>query len=1379
MTPLKDAASAKSYYEKDNYYAKDSQEAEKLSHWWGKGAQKLGLKGYVKVEVFEKLLEGKLPSGQQLGRIAEKNKVHRPGYDLTFSAPKSVSLLAEIGNDHRIYLAHDKAVEEAMSYIEKNAVETRSFRNGEIVFEKVNNIAVAMFRHDTSREQDPSTHTHCVVLNMIERQDGKWRSISSEALFDHKMVTGLIYRSQLAVELQKLGYDIEQTHDDGRFEIKGVSKEVIQHFSQRRQQIEERLEKEGWEGGKASAKVTLATRKRKVEVNRENLKETWQQRCTEIKFDHQHLIESAKIKSKQDNFKLKNPFLIAQDAIQYAAAHLGEREAVFPDRDLIREALTHALGKTTQEHIQKAIQNSREKGNLIAVNQDHWTTPEALKLEEDNIRLMKEGQEKCLPMSTPENVQKFIMSKEQEIGRSYTQGQRDAIRLILTNPDKVVGIQGSAGTGKTTLLKAIQEFIPQTNFELVGLAPTKNATLELQNKTNIPCMTLQKYLIDVAKGKKDFKQEKHLLIILDEASMVSSRQANQLLNVLSNPNVRLVMIGDIKQLAAIESGKPFYQLIKASMKIARMEEIVRQKSNILKDAIYDAIKGNISKAFQNIDVTEVQMKPKRLQNVVDEYLSYSKEGRERTLVLVPANEDRKVVNQGIREGLKREGILHGNEINTHILVSRNFSRTYRLRVTNYANGNIVRFNKNYSSLNVKAGEYWKILQIDREKNEMKLENLKNNKKIIWNPDQVGGKRDGAIEVYQQEERSLKAGDKIRWLRNLNDDIVNAQTAEIIRVQEQKAEVRLHNQKIVVLDFKQLENRHWDYAFAYTLHAKQGGENNRVIAHMESFRKKLSTQQAFYVAISRAEFGVRLIVDDRKECIKTIEKYTGEKLSALESLNKVSTTEKLQSEKISLKNETSFEQQYPIRQTGWKKPPNISRSSIKRWNVEDLQQRLSEQTEGLAKQLLGEPNHNLSSASELRYGKKGSLWIPINGKHVGGWRNFESGDKGNLIQLIQYGAGLNFKESLNYAGQFLRISPETNNVRKSKHSKVLATKEKSFELDFKDIIAIARATRLEQQSLSIEGTLAERYLREHRSIMGELPSSFRYHPRIPYYHTNNETKKISRKEYFPALICIAKNQQNKTQAVQVVYLDPKTANKALLDTPKRTYGRPSLGAAVMINPGKSKVLIAEGPETGLSVAQAYPEATVMVTLSASNFKNVHLKDKQKEVIMCLDNDGDNARSHKDALAAAELLTKSNHKVYLVKPDVIDHDFNDVLKLQGVDAVRTKIAEASLFQASLTNDYEPIFNSHLSISETKEKLDLSLNEQVEIEKFSEITEQFETQKLSDNEIEDLMKTTLKEKEIIAIDESINANLVSLESTLGNKKLHLVDEDFDIEL
>ncbi len=229
------------YYEKDGYYARDDPGHRAASAWAGKGAHALGLSGPVDPDVFTAVLEGRVPDGPRLGHPGREGEiVHRPGRDLTLSAPKSVSLAALVGGDDRIVEAHGRAVKRTLAWVEERIVETRMKEpaSGRMIRAGGQKAAIATFAHETSRNLDPQLHTHAVIANMVQGGDGKWRTMANEKLYSSKMLIGALYRGELARELTSLGYGVEKTHADGRFEIAGVSREVVDGFSTRRAEIE-------------------------------------------------------------------------------------------------------------------------------------------------------------------------------------------------------------------------------------------------------------------------------------------------------------------------------------------------------------------------------------------------------------------------------------------------------------------------------------------------------------------------------------------------------------------------------------------------------------------------------------------------------------------------------------------------------------------------------------------------------------------------------------------------------------------------------------------------------------------------------------------------------------------------------------------------------------------------------------------------------------------------------------------------------------------------------------------------------------------------------------------------------------------------------------
>src|SRR3990167_6509662 len=220
---IKNAGQASHYFsEKDNYYSREEGLAQ--SEWWGKGAQQLGLSGIVEDKKFTDLLEGRLVTGEQLGKMVDGQIKHRPGWDLTFSAPKSISIMALVGGDKRLMEAHRQAVSVALTHIEQGAAQARIKVNGELQYENTRNVIGALYHHDLSRAQDPQMHTHSVIMNMTQRSDGKWRSQASsigryneqatrdingfiERIRHHNRFYSKVYEAELAYRVKQLGYD--------------------------------------------------------------------------------------------------------------------------------------------------------------------------------------------------------------------------------------------------------------------------------------------------------------------------------------------------------------------------------------------------------------------------------------------------------------------------------------------------------------------------------------------------------------------------------------------------------------------------------------------------------------------------------------------------------------------------------------------------------------------------------------------------------------------------------------------------------------------------------------------------------------------------------------------------------------------------------------------------------------------------------------------------------------------------------------------------------------------------------------------------------------------------------------------------------------------
>ena len=944
--PVASAAQGASYYERDGYYARNDPEHRAASAWTGKGASELGLEGPVDPDVFKAVLEGEVPdgSGRKLGRKTRDGEIHhRPGRDLTFSAPKSVSLAALVGDDARIVDAHDRAVMRTLGWFERNAAETRvrDASTGRMVRVRGQETVVATFRHDTSRNLDPALHTHSVVANMVRSADGKWRTMANESLYASKMLLGAMYRSELAGELAKLGYSIEKTHSDGRFEIAGVSRETVEAFSTRRAEIEAAMEGRGL-GSTAgnqhlARRAALMTRAHKRDVDKDALRETWARQAAGLGFDARSLVEAAMERSvegtgrgrkeareagkaapspQQTNlFEHAGRADPAREAVDWALAHLAERDAVFANTDLLAAALAYSPGAASVEAVERAVNDLKREGRLhdapALEGGGGLTTDHAVAGERETVALMRSGAGRGkAPMRG------WMVDRHLRKG-PLTAGQKQAVRLILSEKDRAVGVQGYAGTGKTRMLDRARTLAERKGWRVAGLAPSASAAQTLARESGIGSETLQRFLArnaGVAEGRLTKKGAREMraafaktVLVVDEGSLASTVQARDLLRIASELRIpKLVLVGDAKQLDAVDAGKPFAQLQQAGMKTAVMDEIMRQRDPDLKAAVEASLAGEIGKAFEKLGSNVAEVNPGNIAGAVAaRWLKLFPEERERTGVMAPSHELREGINAHIRERLAREGRIAGPAMETERLVSKGYTNAEKALAANYAPGDVVAFHRPYKRLGIDKGDERRVAGVDHQKRIVHLEGP-DGSTVAWKPSQIGGRR-GGTEVYRSEAIELRAGDRIRWTRNdAGLNFVNSATADVAGVGNGRVSFRLEDGRRVELDGNDPRLRHLDHAWATTVHAFQGRTVDNVIAAMEANHPHLTTAKSFYVEISRARDRAELVTDDAVALRERLETVTGERISALEGIG--------ESVRREIDREGSFDRERPDRET---------------------------------------------------------------------------------------------------------------------------------------------------------------------------------------------------------------------------------------------------------------------------------------------------------------------------------------------------------------------------------------------------------------------------------------------------------------------------------
>ena len=901
-----------SYYERDGYYAKEEPAHWEASAWAGKGAEALGLSGSVDPDVFSDTLEGAVPdgSGRRLGRrLGDGTIRHRPGRDITFSAPKSVSLVGLIGGDSRIVAAHDAAVRKTLVWIEENIVETRTMDagSGRMVRSGNQKAVIATFRHEVSRNLDPQLHTHAVIANMVQGGDGKWRTMANEKLYACKMLIGALYRAELARSLEKLEYAIEKTHADGRFEIAGASgrspvpRHIVEAFSTRRAEIEAAMLAQGLgdtaQDQRLAQRAALMTRAHKRDVDRGALQESWQRQASELGFDARGLVDEARHRQAahvDPDLEAETGLTAEADrAAVWAVAHLSEREAVFSRTDLLTATLSRRPGAVGIGEAEAAVARLEKSGTLLAANHpvpgDSFTTDRTVADERETIALMERGQGRGAAPMRGRAVDKALRNGP------LTPGQKEAVRLILSEKDRVVGVQGYAGTGKTTMLNRARALLEKRGFEVRGLAASASAARTLDAEAGIASETLQGFLArnaGVAEGRLTKNGERRMragfrktVLVVDEGSLASTAQTRDLLRIANALRIpRVVLVGDEKQLDAVDAGKPFAQLqgcghevrgdgrgrapARAGAQGSRRSEPRGRYPPCLREARRQRRRGEggQSRGRRGCALARALCRGAAGHGADGpEPCAEGEDQRHRPRAAHPRRRHRRA---GDRPSER--------------LVSRGYTNAEKSLAANYAPGDLVAFHRRYKRLGVDKGDELRVAGVDVARGVVRLRG-KHGAAVAWEPARLAARR-GGVEVYAVEAMELRRGDSVCWTRNdRRHGLVNSGTAEVTAVGEKAVSFRLEDGRALTLGRDDPQLRHIDRAWAATVHAFQGRTVDRVIAAMEAEHAHLTTRKTFYVEISRARLHAELVTDDRRALRERLETATGERIAALEAI----------------------------------------------------------------------------------------------------------------------------------------------------------------------------------------------------------------------------------------------------------------------------------------------------------------------------------------------------------------------------------------------------------------------------------------------------------------------------------------------------------------
>ncbi len=852
-------------YTKGDYYA---EEEAVVGEWKGECAEKLGLSGGVRREDMELLLEGKNLKGRQLVR-AGNHETKRAGWDMTFSAPKSVSLCAIVGGDERLLEAHRKAVDISLVECETYA---GALAGADRHIQLTGNFCVASFEHNCSRALDPQLHTHNVVMNMTKRGHS-FRGLESKQLMKIQVLGDAIYMQALSSEIKELGYDIERK-GGAKFDIKGVTQEQIDFFSKRRKQILKEVSRHADDKPISKEFACLGTREKKQHVDKNELMERWEKESTELGLDFEKLKTLSEVEKKSENQKKAH----LKEAVGFSADHNFQRQTVVREDYLKAKALQQMVGQEIVDL--KALDREIKKQCVSTRREDLFTDPNLLAKELDTIAIMKEGLGRFdAIVGEQEKRDRLLDDFRSQEGHKLSPDQKNMVDFLLRSQDRVFAIQGKAGTGKTFALDAFERISSaHGNVVVRGFAPTTPAGRELAEKTNMKVKTVASFLL--SSSEKVDKNVRHVWVV-DEAGMIDTVKMQKFLRRAKEENARVILIGDEHQFKAIDAGKPYKYLQEHGMKPENLIDIRRQEDNkellaIIKE---EASEGNSKKALQRLDsemgcVHEMPNRKERMREVVRSFM----ENHAESMIICPNNKERVALNTDIRGELRKENVLSGEDRAVSVLVSKsNLSNVEKTQALSYSVGDRIKFNRASKRFGFAKGATLEVVGCDERKNKLTVA-FPNGKTVEYNPKTLTD-----TQVFRLESRLMAKGDRVIFTSpDKKRNIVNGELGEIIGIHDCHNAVKvklIDSGKVVSL---KLDKEHTiDHAYAVTTYKSQGQSVNRAINVMSvKDEDTVLTKELVYVGISRAKYECLVFTDDKELLFKEAEKAIDKK-SAVE------------------------------------------------------------------------------------------------------------------------------------------------------------------------------------------------------------------------------------------------------------------------------------------------------------------------------------------------------------------------------------------------------------------------------------------------------------------------------------------------------------------
>jgi conjugative relaxase-like TrwC/TraI family protein len=825
-------------YAQPHYY---DQHGTVQGEWHGRGAELLGLQGKVTPEQFEAVREGLHPQTGEFLRPCHNADRHatngevlsraRSLYDLTFSAPKSVSVQALVGGDDRLLEAHRHAVNVASHEAERYAA-TRVCRNGVRHHRQTGNLVVAAYMHDSSRLLDPHLHTHAVAANLsYDGVEGRWKVLEASGIYERCAYITEVYRNELAREVRERGYEIESQRNakevDNGFEIKGISKDVLKRYSQRSEQRDESIrqfvaEHERQPTDKEVAVLVLESRPNKLhEITTAEVRQLQVERITPQ--EHTTLLDLRK--RSVEHRPERSP---AVESLRHAEEHLFERKTVARDYELLSEALRHGRGRLDLGELRGNYEFALLQGKLLLVG-GSIATQTSLEREHNIVAAIDRGIDRYQALGGEAPI---------EPNGSLRAGQRHAVETILASPDFAINLRGAAGPGKTATLQEIDRGLQVAGHKTFAVAPTRSAVEELQKVGFRNSMTVS-HLLEDETAQRSLRGN---VLIVDEAGMVSGRQMVGLLDLSRREHARIVFSGDTRR--SVKRSDALRILERESrMTSVSLTGNQRQSNRDYREAI-ETFGRSPDQGFAKLqDLGAVREVPDidRTQKVADIYREMTAEPGRRVLVVVPTDEEIERVTKAIREDLKQSSVLGAGET-LHRHIPLRWTEAQRKDISNYQPEQVLVFHRR--SHGVEKREALTVTGISGSR--INATNEHGEEKS------VSLTQARSFSVHERREIEVAAGDILLIMGNRKEPRFRARDGEFATVRRvERGIIYLDDGRSVPANY-----REFTHGYAVTAHNSQGKTVDQVIISADSIKQEL-----FYVAASRGREGISIITSD--------------------------------------------------------------------------------------------------------------------------------------------------------------------------------------------------------------------------------------------------------------------------------------------------------------------------------------------------------------------------------------------------------------------------------------------------------------------------------------------------------------------------------------